>query len=195
MKQKILKRIVIALFGSVFFFSCQKEIVEIDSINNIQDSTHPFIGKKLENPYTVSNMRIAYENLNEDRVQSRNTVQMDDMQNPIQATDLYVKIFIQNADQLESLEADSLNYSILPLDYEIIGEGDLEIDPETLTQEGYWIYSSIPIKYRLPEKIRYEIIAELFLPELEDDEEESSRKNKTKIVTSQRPLYFIVCCY
>ena len=164
--------VLILIAITTLLSSCEKEFDENAKIENSNNDSNGILGKKLENPYSVTNMCNAYNSLIEKNKKSNVASRIVSTEANITVTDLYVKFLIENADQLERLEADSLNFSILPLDYEILKEGDLEIDENTLTEEGYWLYTSVPISYVMPTDIRFEIIEELFLPELEDDIED-----------------------
>jgi len=90
----------------------------------------------------------------------------------IQATDYYVRFLIEETGQLDKLESDSLNLSILPLDYEI-KEGNVELSANDTENLSYWMYTSVPVDYEFPKNIKYELIEELFLPETVSSEENS----------------------
>ncbi len=172
------------------FSSCEKEFDENAKSEISNSDLSGFLGKKLENPYSVTNMRKAFNSLIEKSKINNATSRIVVNEIDITTTDLYVKFLIENADQLERLEADSLNFSILPLDYEILKEGDLEIDENSLTEEGYWVYTSVPVSYTMPTEITHEIIEELFLPELEDDIEDGVFERK-KLLSSKFTSSFL----
>lgn len=178
------KLFYLAILTPIFLLiGCEKEDFLDDlSEKNTSTELNSFIGKKLENPYSVTNMRKAYNNLMNNSKSKQKNDQAIGNESDIKVTDLYVRFFIEDADQLEKLEADSLNFSILPLDYEILKEGDLEIEEKDLEGEGYWLYTSVPVRYQLPGEIKHEILEELFLPELEDDQDEDEN-------TRQRSSY------
>ncbi len=189
MTKTIIKRFVMVVFGLIFFISCQQDNLYNVPDEKVSDGLNSFLGKKLENPYSVPNMRKAFNSLKEKN--QKNGLDINANVDDVKVTDLYVKFFIENADQLEKLEADSLNFSILPLDYEIVKEGDLEIDENTLKEEGYWLYTSVPVSYKMPTDTRFEIIEELFLPELEDDEEDGIFERKNNSLSSKFTASFL----
>lgn len=115
------------------------------------------LGAKLKNPYTVKNMRDAYN-------KARMTIPGFPII-PISTTDLYVRFLPTDNEQLEILEADTnLILFDYPLDYEIVSLGDSYSDPSVNPEDGQWYYTSVPKNYSFPAGIQYEIIEELFLP-------------------------------
>ncbi|AWW30227.1 hypothetical protein DN752_08875 [Echinicola strongylocentroti] len=150
----------------MIFFSCQK--VEMEPI---ADEETPFesagmaktlLGKKLENPYSVTNMRKALESFRSSDPKGREAADFE-----IEATHYYVRLFTESDEQLLRLEKDSLYLFDYPLDYEIDSLGDYYMDPEVDPEEGKWYYTSVPVDYRFPD-IQYEILEELFLLDEED---------------------------
>lgn len=125
MRKTIFKRFVMVVFGLTFLISCQQDDLHNVPDEKASDGLNSFLGKKLENPYSVTNMRKAFNSLKEKNQKNGLALRTDINADDVKVTDLYVKFFIENADQLDKLEADSLNFSILPLDYEIVKEGDL----------------------------------------------------------------------
>lgn len=191
MSKTIFKQFLMVIFGLTFLISCQQDDLQNVPDVKVSDELNSFLGKKLENPYSVTNMRKALNSLKEKNQKKGLALRTDINADDVKVTDLYVKIFIENADQLEKLEADSLNFSILPLDYEIVREGDLEIDENTLKEEGYWLYTSVPVSYKMPTDTKFEIIEELFLPELEDDEEDGIFESKNNSLSSKFTASFL----
>ncbi len=191
MSKTIFKQFLMVIFGLTFLISCQQDDLQNVPDEKASDGLNSFLGKKLENPYSVTNMRKAFNSLKEKNQKKGLALRTDINADDVKVTDLYVKIFIENADQLEKLEADSLNFSILPLDYEIVKEGDLEIDENTLKEEGYWLYTSVPVSYKMPTDTKFEIIEELFLPELEDDEEDGIFESKNNSLSSKFTASFL----
>src|SRR5690606_5500460 len=116
----------IAIVACVFF-SCEKEepqinhspsslaLEELDTLKQIK------LGKKLENPYSVVNMRRAYANLIKklEKGQKGYDSQILKDSSEITTTDYYVKFWVENDEQKQLLLADSLNLSEIPLDVEI----------------------------------------------------------------------------
>ena len=128
------------------------------------------LGKQLENPYSVENMRLAWANIKSSTSHAR-VYNFD-----IEPTDLYVRFYPKNEKELNLLEADSLFLFDYPLDYEILNQGSYYVD-STGNQEGKWYYTSVPIDYTFP-NIEYEILEELFLID-EDIDNASSNGRST----------------
>jgi len=166
MKHKNRYRLFLLTLIGIMLFSCQKEdkILLNDSLSSKEELTNNqigniILGKRLENPYSVKNMRKAFENLKK-KNRYKSVIKSG---NGIEATDYYVKFKIENDEQRNLLIADSLNLSIIPLDYEIIQEGDYYIDENFISEQSQWLYTSVPKDYQFRPEIQYEIIEELFL--------------------------------
>lgn len=129
------------------------------------------LGKKLENPYSVANMKKAYESLKAKRAlsaasSSSSVATLSTAQDiEIETTDYYVKFWIETDEQKNMLIADSLNLSDIPLDVEVLEEGIQFIDEEAAKEEAYWVYTAVTKDYAFRPEITYEILEELFLIE------------------------------
>ena len=146
----------------VFSFSCQKSIDTISPSCSELKQPELVLGKKLENPYSVANMRKAYSELkNRTRTDLPN-------ENVIQTTHLYIKFLPKNKQDIGTLKADSTlvlyNY---PLDYEIVSYGGYH-DPACPEDSPSPLYASVPVTYSLPQDVDYVILEELFIPDEED---------------------------
>lgn len=120
------------------------------------------LGKKLENPYTLAVMRKAYSKLMETPTEYDHSIlDISD----IRPTDRYVKFFVKSDDEMERLEEDSLYLSQVPLDYEVLVEGDYFGLDKVDQEQGIWVYTCVPFDYQAPVGIQYEVIEELFLTE------------------------------
>lgn len=131
------------------------------------------LGKKLENPYSVKNMRRALVSLKEKQQQTPKIYAAKTLNNEfdIQTTDYYVKFWIENDEHRNLLLADSLNLSIIPMDVEIEQEGDYYVDENTEIEQAIWLYSSVKHDYEFNPEVVYEKIEDLFLPEPSEPEE------------------------
>ncbi|WP_299313097.1 hypothetical protein [uncultured Aquimarina sp.] len=158
--------IVFALL-SIVLSSCQKgdDTLPENLEENITSKPYPTgmlrFGKKLENPYSVFNMKKAWENINqnpENEISSSISI-------AIKPTHLYLKFKPKNDQELSVLKhQEDLDLYSYPLDYEIKEGGAYYIDPEI--QEGVptYQYAAYPIDKELPKVVEYEILEELFIP-------------------------------
>ena len=164
MKRKIL--ISIALIGAMCFVSCEKE-GKITEESGVQISV---LGERLENPYSVENMRIALENLQNSNENNRMGDGIE-----ISTTHLYLKFKPQNEEELSLLQQDStLNLYSYPLDYELLDGVDDYHDPEVPEDQPTYQYCAVPVDKALPE-VSYEILEELFIPDDYSDDNEGQR--------------------
>lgn len=159
---KIIKVAVLIATMSTFVVGCNKEE------DNVLTSSTPSsemksgtsrgfsLGKKLDNPYTVQNMRKAQDSL----------LRIGELTRPvdIQTTHLYVQMLPQDSADLNKIIDDStLLLFPYPLDYEVEGEGSFEIQ-EGETPE---VYTVVPVGYNIP--INHRVIDECYIPTNYDD--------------------------
>ena len=177
MKQKkliIYCKTLIALVTAIHLTSCEKDEVKQTALTKEHDlyaqECETKLGKQLENPYTVENMRKAYENLNKE-TKLKSSVS-------INATHYYVRFFPKTDEELGLLEADSLILFDYPLDFEIEEIGEFYNDPDVNPEDGQWYYTSVSVDYSFPD-IEYEILADLFLPETEEEYDVQTKSLKS----------------
>ena len=122
------------------------------------------LGEKLQIPYTVENMQKAWDNINSN---ARVTEDVD-----IQTTHLYIKFIPKNEQELEILKDDStLILYDYPLDYEIAEGGVYYRDPSIPEGQPTPQYCAVKVNKILPQRVEYELLAELFIPDDYSDEE------------------------
>ena len=201
MKTQSYRLVLLTLIG-ILMYSCQKDdqsfkeqmseptvsqVLESDSLPQIK------IGKKLENPYSVANMKRAYESLKEKRAlatassPSSLAALSTEQDIQIEITDYYVKFWIETDEQRNLLITDSLNLSDIPLDVEVLEEGIQFIDEEVEKEEAHWVYTAVTKDYNFRTEITFEILEDLFLIEpstIEGQEEEETQQGSSQIMTS-----------
>jgi hypothetical protein len=164
-KMKDLK-LTIAVFLSLFvvFSSCQKEeMIDSQSDTGVQTESKGKIvlGQQIENPYSIENMKKAYESLRS-QGQLKSASITEDV---IEPTHLYVRFLPVDSIELNVLTRDTtLELFDYPLDYNIEEEGFYYHDPEIPEDRPTWQYTAVPIDYEFP-NVKYEIIEECFIPE------------------------------
>ena len=113
------------------------------------------LGEKLEDPYTVENMRKALE-----KVYPTKADRID-----ITATDLYARFLPEDDEQMTVLEELGLNLTDHPVDYKIVREGDYYQDPEVGDDAITWQYAVVPHDFTFPAGIRFEVLDECYISE------------------------------
>lgn len=159
----------------MLIYSCQKEEDRYIEAKQILLETADYseglikLGEKLENPYSVTNMKKALKSLNKSSKAS-NTEN-------IKATHLYIKFSPKTEEELGILKQDStiILYDI-PLDFDIEEGGDFYHDPEVPIEQPTYQYTAIPVGKQFPTSVEYEILEELFIPDEDNDFEETSKK-------------------
>ena len=199
------KHLTLALLTTLLF-SCQKDefldtpqakTPETPVTEATQQDILPQIklGKKLENPYSVANMKKAYKSLKAKRAlvaasSSSSVVALSTEQDvEIETTDYYVKFWIETDEQKNMLIADSLNLSDIPLDVEVLEEGIQFIDEDAEKQEAHWVYTAVTKDYTFRPEITYEILEDLFLIEPstvegQEEEAEETQQGSGQITTN-----------
>ncbi|MDA3881741.1 MAG: hypothetical protein PF481_00480 [Bacteroidales bacterium] len=155
--------------------ACQKEENIAESVTKSNESQFQEgmiqLGDKLDNPYTVENMRKAYQKI-KDESQLKTS---DISESNIEITHLYVR-FLPKTDKEYAVLLNDTTLEIFdyPLDYEVKEGGTYYHDPELPDSVYTWKYCAVDKTYDFP-NIEYELLAELFLPESMEDE--ASLKN------------------
>ena len=121
------------------------------------DSTEipTILGQQRTNPYTLANMRQAYNNMG----YSSYTVN---------ATNLYVRFLPNSAAQLSildsTLDAQNLEMFDAPMDYDILQEGDYYQDPSIPDSLPTWQYAVVPTNFVAPNGITYQVLSQIHIP-------------------------------
>ena len=152
--------------------SCQKEsdVLPIEkTINQVEkNKTEGLmkIGKQLQNPYSVDNMKKALASVETKDASGRFATENLE----IVATHRYIKFSPKTEKELDILKNDhSIILYTFPLDYEILENGSSYVDPAVAADQPTYQYASIPVNKVLPEGVPYEVLAELFIPDEESD--------------------------
>jgi hypothetical protein len=153
----------------VLMASCSDEPISTESTQGKGVSIK--LGNKLENPYSVKNMKKALENLKKSNQSAK--LAADDFE--ITTTHLYAEFKPKNEDELNALKADStIVLYDHPLDYEIEVNGDYYRDPTTPTDQPTPQYCALKIGQQLPDGVEKITLEELFIP----DENKDGNSNK-----------------
>jgi hypothetical protein len=147
-----------------FLLACQHE-TDIPTQNFPFQGKEIVLGAKLKNPYTVSVMRQAKENIIARQPKTgsfaRTIADLD-----IRTTTLYIRYRPINYEQYDNLldtsPSELYNY---PLDYEMIIEGDYYHDSDIPPDQPTWQYTALQVGQPIPSNVTYEILDELYLPE------------------------------
>lgn len=113
------------------------------------------LGEKLEDPYTVENMRNALT-----KVYPTKADRVD-----ISVTDLYARFLPKDEAELRTLQELGLYLLDHPMDYRIVQEGDYYQDPEVGEEAITWQYAVVPHDFTFPAGIHYEVLDECYISE------------------------------
>ncbi len=131
------------------------------------------LGKQLENPYSVENMKLALEELKKEPQLKSGDNSLEFIEFEVKTTHLYVRFLPKDTLELQQLEKDSLILFDYPLDYEIEKGGEYYHDPTIPEGQITWQYTTVKADYQFPANIKHEIIEECFI--LDEMEEEESQ--------------------
>ena len=143
----------------------QSEEQAVSGVAGFQNTT--LLGKKLEHPYSVENMRKAWDSLKTANPNGRISREERD----ITTTHLYVKFMPHSSEDMDVLARDStLDLYDYPLDYEILEHGDYYHDPNVPLDQPTPQYCAVKVGYPFPSEVDYEILEHLFAPDDYSDE-------------------------
>ena len=111
------------------------------------------LGKKLDNPYAIENVRKAMRDLYPTRAAQ------------LAPNGLYVRFLPEGEEQVNRLAALGLEFFDHPLDYEILQEGDYYHDRSLSRDRITWQYTLVPPDFVFPEGIRYELLEKCYVPD------------------------------
>ena len=115
---------------------------EDDTISKEQKGVATQLGRKLENPYSVKNMKKALENLKKSKLGAK--IATEDLE--IITTHLYVKFIPKTEQEMDNLMIDSsLVLYDYPLDTEILINGDYYRDPLTPADQPTPQYCAVKV--------------------------------------------------
>jgi hypothetical protein len=190
MKQKF-KNIALGLFLATVVSSCTENEPHLPESTNASSNKGAAIelGKKLENPYSVANMKKALANLRKSKLNAK--MATDDIE--ITATHLYLKFTPKNEQELDLLQTDStIVFYDHPLDYEIAVSGDYYRDPNIPEDQPTPLYCAVKVNTpiaqgngkikgntKVMETVEKAILEELFIPDENFDTDENGTTNKT----------------
>jgi hypothetical protein len=125
------------------------------------------LGKKLENPYSVENMQKAYDNLQARKTSSGKITSVNKV---IKVSHLYIRWLPKSWSEYDELKDDrTLMLYDIPLDYEVVVNGNKYHDKSIPADLPTWQYTVIEKDYKFNKKIKYEILAEAYIPEKDKD--------------------------
>jgi hypothetical protein len=169
-----MKKIILIISLITVLNSCYKEVdltnniangsLDLSSakIKNNENGEGEFIfGKKLENPYSVANMKIALDKYKQ-KYSNGSVFE-------IRATHKYLRFLPADRTEYDKLkEVEGLDLYEIPLDYEIIKSGSSYHDPTLPEESVSWQYASVPIDFQNSLNIKTEVLDLLYIPELDD---------------------------
>ena len=136
---------------------CQKgdsQLPDYEDMSTGEALSHEMIvlGKKLDDPYSVSNMTKALSSLYPTKAITTLT-----------PTDVYVRFLPKSEEEYDRLCGMGIEMLDHPLDYQIIRDGDYYHDPLIADDSMTWQYAVVPHGFALPKDITHEILDDCFI--------------------------------
>lgn len=152
-------RKILMLAAVVMVGACSEKGLDLQNEDESGSSTvsHEMIvlGNKMEDPYSVSNVTKALNNLYPTKAG-----RVD-----VTPTDVYVRFLPKSEEEYQKLVAAGYEIMDHPLDYKIVRDGDYYHDPEVSDEEITWQYAVVPHGTVMPSDIEYEVLDDCFIPE------------------------------
>lgn len=144
--------------------SCSDEPISTEITTSAREKDYYLkLGRKLENPYSVTNMKRALDSVKAKMIISKTAKSTSDFD--IETSHLYVKIEPKNAAEEALMKKDTAqNFFDYPLDYEFTEEVLKEIGTNNPDVIGSY-YVSVPKDYVFPAGIKTTVIEKLYIPE------------------------------
>lgn len=161
-KLKIKTLLLLALLSLIA--SCNNDPISTEETSSVREKDYYLkLGEKLENPYSVKNMRRALDSVKAKMTISKTAKSTSEFD--IETSHLYVKIEPKSAAEEALMKKDTAqNFFDYPLDYEFTEEVLKEIGTNNPDVIGSY-YVSVPKDYVFPEGIKTEVLEELYIPE------------------------------
>ena len=160
MKKKSIFILLPVITAGIIAVSCKKETSSTETptfTNETYKEGMIQLGKKINDPYSIENMRKAYTNIAPSNLKSE-----------LAPNKLYLRFLPKTEEEWDLLKSDTtlLPYDF-PLDYEIDVQGMYYHDPSLPQDAITWQYTVVPVDYVIP-NIQHEILYEAFIPPHED---------------------------
>ncbi|WP_158973447.1 hypothetical protein [Cellulophaga sp. L1A9] len=164
------------IISTLLIFSCQKDLdyeqEDISSREQVEIYKTTILGKKLNNPFTVANMQVAYDNLIENNTVKKNAqAKSAKTSDEIKASHYYYRFLPKDSvEYLRLIDDEILDIVNEPLDYEVDQSGVGYFDPSLDPSLPYsYQYSIFPVDYKFPADIKHEKLEEMYFPLDEED--------------------------
>ena len=179
-------RLLFILAFAIIAYSCQNEFTDIsESVqeptndeSKIADEDFAVLNPKKGIPFTIENMRKAYEAILNNRTASQypddaelikgksDRFSVREGRYPINTTHYYVKFDPQDSIQYEQIVNDTiLAVSDIPFEDVTDIEGAIYQDPELKGTDFTYYYAVVPVDYDLPKGVPFQKIADLHFTE------------------------------
>lgn len=166
--------------------SCNNEPNLSETISKSKNVDWIKMGKKLENPYSIKNMRLALQNLKAKKASSTSKEVPIDLEFDVMPNYFYVVFQPQTEAEEAVLKQDSsvvlFDY---PLDYEFTDEV-LDSRPELAPNEFPNYYSAIKVDSEVAGEAQYETLEQLYIPE--EDPYFGSKLSKNQKVSEKKEI-------
>lgn len=136
--------------------ACGKDFMRTGGSDSYDDSAvqhdEIVLGNQLDNPYSLSNVKSAFESLYPAMSSAYLT-----------STHTYMRFLPRTSEELDALRKTGISILDHPMDYEIVREGDWYHDPDINENNITWQYAIVPNGTVLPQNIRKEPLQDCYI--------------------------------
>jgi hypothetical protein len=171
--------------------SCRKDLSSAQEGDTeeqvVNDLTNTKLGKEKANPFSFEVVKKAIEKVKKQKAEKKRQLQATNPNiiDPVDPCDIggggggggtiypthnYVRFAPQNVDQLTELEESGMELFDVPLNYEVIEDGDFYQDPSIPEDQITFQYTLVAYGYPLPSHIPYTILDQIYLFNEDDGE-------------------------
>ena len=170
-----MKKITLSLFIIFIVSSCEKDELgfrePIEEKSEITEDNSRGFRRKVKNPYTISNMQIALDSINnrikDGKLKSTTNAKASAPEIEIKPNVLYIQFTPKTFEQEGKLKKDSTLALIdYPLGYEY-DEAWFENRPQLGKDEIPAYYTSVSVDRELPKGVPHKVLAEMYLPQVD----------------------------
>lgn len=176
MTKHFFKGCLAVLIVTILLVSCEKttNLVPQHEEIRVPTKTMTVLGRKLPNPYSPENVKLAWENLKKSNPDVTKGINMD-----FAPTHLYVKFAPKDVNELKLLKS-TYGHDLydIPAFYEYTTMGDYYTDPAIKEGMPTYHYTTLAIDAKLPSNIEYEILEQLILLNIEEKVNNSLKYNE-----------------
>lgn len=152
------KQLLFTLLTSALVIGCSDDEFTPQPNESDAEERQIILGDKLPNPYSLSVMQNAADELADDESNLKSA-------KILQATHRYIRFAPRDTAEVDLVESDTTIFLYsYPMDYEVIQEGDTYTDPDMPEGVLTYLYCAVDVDHKLP-NVPYDVLDDLYILE------------------------------